>query len=46
MDQIQISQQAQQGLQNMSPQEKQELNQFIMGESQKQQIQSSMATHA
>ena len=43
MDQLQISAETQQGLQNLSAKEKQELNQFIVGETQKAQIQSSMS---
>lgn len=42
MDQLQISPETQQGLQNLSPRDKQELNQFVVGETQKAQIQSSM----
>lgn len=42
MDQLQISAETQQGLQNLSPKDKQELNQFVVGETQKAQIQSSM----
>jgi hypothetical protein len=42
MDQLQISPEVQQGLQNLSAKDKQELNQFIVGETQKAQVQSSM----
>jgi len=42
MDQLQISPETQQGLQNLSAKDKQELNQFIVGETQKAQVQSSM----
>jgi hypothetical protein len=42
MDQLQISPETQQGLQNLSAKDKQELNQFVVGETQKAQIQSSM----
>lgn len=41
MDQLQISPEVQQGLQNLSAKDKQELNQFVVGETQKAQIQSS-----
>lgn len=41
MDQLQISAETQQGLQNLSAKDKQELNQFVVGETQKAQIQSS-----
>jgi hypothetical protein len=41
MDQLQISPETQQGLQNLSAKDKQELNQFVVGETQKAQIQSS-----
>jgi import inner membrane translocase subunit TIM8 len=41
MDQLQISPEIQQGLQNLSAKDKQELNQFIVGETQKAQVQSS-----
>jgi hypothetical protein len=41
MDQLQISPEVQQGLQNLSAKDKQELNQFIVGETQKAQVQSS-----
>lgn len=41
MDQLQISPETQQGLQNLSAKDKQELNQFIVGETQKAQVQSS-----
>jgi import inner membrane translocase subunit TIM8 len=43
MDQLQISPETQQGLQNLSAKDKQELNQFIVGETQKAQVQSSMS---
>lgn len=42
MDQLQISPETSQGLQNLSAKDKQELNQFVMAESQKAQIQGSM----
>jgi len=42
MDQLQISPEVQQGLQNLNAKDKQELNQFVVGETQKAQIQSSM----
>lgn len=41
MDQLQISPETQQGLQNLSAKDKQELNQFVIGETQKAQLQSS-----
>lgn len=39
MDSASVSPETMQQLQNMSPQEKQQLNQFIQGENQKAQIQ-------
>ncbi|KAM0705312.1 hypothetical protein Q7P35_008102 [Cladosporium inversicolor] len=42
MDQLQISPETQQGLQNLSAKDKQELNQFIVGETQKAQVQSTI----
>ncbi|KAM0699879.1 hypothetical protein Q7P36_000090 [Cladosporium allicinum] len=42
MDQLQISPETQQGLQNLSAKDKQELNQFVVGETQKAQIQSTI----
>ncbi|KAL1582796.1 hypothetical protein WHR41_08325 [Cladosporium halotolerans] len=42
MDQLQISAETQQGLQNLSAKDKQELNQFVVGETQKAQIQSTI----
>ena len=44
MDQLSIGPDTQQALQSLSDRDKQELNQFIVGESQKAQIQSSIAT--
>lgn len=45
MDQLQISPETQQGLQNLSAKDKQELNQFIVGETQKAQVQSSASPY-
>ena len=42
MDQLNISPETAQGLQNLSAQDKQQLNQFVVNESQKAQIQQSM----
>ncbi|GAB7360210.1 hypothetical protein MBLNU230_g7971t1 [Neophaeotheca triangularis] len=42
MDQLNMDPQAQEGLKNMSQKDKQELNQFIINESQKSQIQSTV----
>ena len=44
MDAQQISPETQAALQNLSAKDKQELNQFVMGETQKAQIQSSECT--
>lgn len=44
MEQLQISPETSQGLQNLSAKDKQELNQFVMNESQKAQIQGSTST--
>ena len=41
MDQLNISPETAQGLQNLSAQDKQQLNQFVVNESQKAQIQQS-----
>lgn len=41
MDQLSISPETSQGLQNLSNKDKQELNQFVMAETQKAQIQGS-----
>lgn len=45
MDQLNVSPETAQSLQNMSAKDKQELNQFVMNEGQKAQIQSSMQCH-
>ncbi|KAK4622199.1 Mitochondrial import inner membrane translocase subunit TIM8 [Fulvia fulva] len=42
MDQLNISPETAQGLQNLSAQDKQQLNQFVINESQKAQIQQTI----
>jgi hypothetical protein len=42
MDDLRVSAATEQGLQNLSPRDKQELQQFVTNETQKAQIQSSM----
>ncbi|KAK4501217.1 hypothetical protein PRZ48_007024 [Zasmidium cellare] len=42
MDQLNISPETAQGLQNLSAKDKQELNQFVQNEAQKAQIQSAV----
>ncbi|KAF2718361.1 hypothetical protein K431DRAFT_275009 [Polychaeton citri CBS 116435] len=42
MDQLNISQETAEGLKNLSPRDRQELNQFIVNETQKAQIQSTV----